>query len=198
MAIRKVIQAGDLRLKAKNKLISVRHLADNSSKTQKLIKDLAQTMYKADLIGIAASQIGENYMVFVTHPRATKVRKLGKTDKLRVYINPKFIYKSRSQNIIFEGCGSVADGAIFGPVSRPKEVQVTAFNEKGQKFSLRANGILARVIQHEMDHLNGMEFIQKVSDYSKIVMHDFYKRNIRNSKLQIRNSRVTKVQYKAL
>jgi len=194
MAIRKVIQAGNSLLKAKNKLVS----NYNSPKIQKLIKDLIVTNRKAGLIGIAASQIGKNYMVFVTHPRNTKSRKLGKTDKLRIYINPKITYYSQKKNIIYEGCGSVADGAIFGPVLRPEEIEVQAINKKGQKFSLRADGILARVIQHEYDHLRGIEFIQKVSDYSKIVVQAHYRKYIRNSPLQKKNSLITKIEYKKL
>jgi peptide deformylase len=191
MAIRKVIEAGDPRLKAKNLLVK----DFKSPKVHKLIKDLVQTMRKVDLIGIAAPQIGENYMIFVTEPRNTKARKLGKADILRVYINPKITFSSKVQNLIYEGCGSVSD---FGPVIRPEEVEVEAVDEKGQKFSLRANGILARVIQHEYDHLCQTEFIQKVSDYSKIVVQAHYRKNIRNSVLQKKNSLITKIEYKQL
>jgi peptide deformylase len=191
MAIKKLIQAGDKRLKAKNKLIK----DIRSPKTKKLLKDMIDTMYKEELIGIAAPQIGQNYSVFVTHPRKTKSRKLEKIDILRIYINPKLIYSSKEENLIYEGCGSVSD---FGPVLRPKEVKVAAIDEKGQKFSLRTDGILARVIQHEMDHLNGIEFIQKVSDYSKILVKEHYIKQIRNSPLQKKNSVITKIEYKAL
>src|ERR1035437_9472167 len=194
MAIRKVIMAGDPRLKAKNALIK----DYKSPKIQKLIRDLISTNKAADLIGIASTQIGENYMVFITHCINTGSRKLGKTDKLRVFINPKITYQSQKQNVIYEGCGSVADGAIFGPVIRSEEVEVQAMDEKGQKFSLRANGILGRVIQHEYDHLQGIEFIQKVSDYSKIVVQAHYRKNIRNSTLQKKNSLITKIEYKTL
>lgn len=191
MAVRKVIKAGDPRLKAKNKRVA----NIKSPEIKKLIKDLTSTMYKADLIGIAAPQIGENYMVFLTHPRSTKARKLGKTDNLRVFINPEIVFSSRKTNLIYEGCGSVSD---FGPVIRPEEVEIHAKDEKGNKFSLRADGILARVIQHEMDHLNGIEFIQKVSDYSKIIVKEHYKKNIRNSKEQLENSQVTKIDFQKL
>lgn len=191
MAIRKVIKAGDPRLKAKNKLI----ISCNSSKTQKLIKDLSATMRKVDLIGIAAPQIGENYMIFVTEPRPTKARKSGFKDEIRIFINPKITFESQKQNLIYEGCSSVSD---FGPVIRPKEIEIEALNEKGKKFKLRADGILARVIQHEMDHLNGVEFIQKVSDYSKIMVKEHYRKNIRNSKLQLKNSKVTRIIYKEI
>ncbi len=188
---RKLIQAGDPRLKAKNKQIST----INTPKLKKLIKDLKDTMYKADLIGIAAPQIGENWMIFITEPRKTKARKGAKaiTDMLRIYINPKFVFKSKEEAEIYEGCGSVSD---FGPVSRPREVEVEALDEKGNKFRLLADGLLARVIQHEMDHLDGVEFIQKVSDYSKIMVQSNYRKYIRNSPLQKKNSKITKIEYK--
>lgn len=194
MAVRRVIMAGNPLLKAKNKVVK----DYKSPRVQKLIKDLVQTMHKTDLIGIAASQIGENHMVFVTEPRNTGSRKLGKIDKFRVYINPKITYYSKKQNVIYEGCGSVADGAIFGPVIRSEEIEVKAIDEKGQKFSLRADGILGRVIQHEYDHLQKIEFIQKVSDYGKIVVQAYYRKNIRNSPLQKKNSLITKIEYKKL
>lgn len=155
---------------------------------------MIDTMYKEELIGIAAPQIGQNFMLFVTHPRKTKARK-AVIDKLRIYINPKLIFASKEQNLIYEGCGSVSD---FGPVLRPKEVEVEAIDEKGQKFSLKTDGILARVIQHEMDHLNGIEFIQKVSDYSKILVKEHYVKQIRNSPLQKKNSIIKKIEFKNL
>ncbi len=191
MAVRKVIKAGDPRLKADNKLINKL----DTPEVKKLIKDLISTMYKVDLIGIAAPQIGENFMIFVTHPRSTKARKLGKTDKLRIFINPKIILKSKDQNLIYEGCGSVSD---FGPVLRPREIEVEAMDENGKKFRLRSDGILARVIQHEYDHLNGIEFIQKVSDYSKIIVQEHYRKQIRNSPLQRKNSLIAKIEFRDL
>jgi peptide deformylase len=192
--IRKVIEAGNPILKAKNK--SVKDF--KSPKLKKLVKDLTDTMYKTDLIGIAAPQIGENWTVFVTHPRNTGARKLVRADKLRVFINPKIVQKSKKTTIIFEGCGSLGNGSIFGPVSRPREIEVQAFDENGQKFSLKCDGIMARVIQHEYDHLQQTEFIQKVSDYNKVVVQKYYRKNIRLSKMQIENSQTTKIELKTL
>ena len=192
MAVKKVIQAGDPRLRNKNKAIT----DYKSPALKKLIKNLKDSMHNADLIGIAGPQIAENYMLFTTHPRNTKSRKLGKTDKLRVYINPKIIYKSKKENIIYEGCGSLEN--IFGPVSRPYEIGVEALDENGNRFKLKCDGILARVIQHEYDHLMGFEFIQKVNDYGKIITEEHYRKNIRNSKQQKQNSLITRVKYKRL
>lgn len=192
MAIKKVIQAGHPKLKNKNKTVK----DFNSLIIKKLIKDLKDTMYKTGLIGIASSQIAQNFMIFITHPRTTKARKLGKTDKLRIYINPKIIFRSKHENLIYEGCGSVADGAIFGQVSRSREIAIEALDENGQKFRLRCDGILARVIQHEIDHLAGIEFLERVNDYSKIISETYYRKTMRNSRLQKQNSKITKIDYK--
>ncbi len=190
MAVRKVIQIGHPALKLKNRKID----SFSSPTLKKLIKDLKDTMYKTELVGIAASQIGENYMVFVTHPRNTKSRKLGKEDICRIYINPRIIKFSKEESIIYEGCGSVIEGFLFGPVLRPKEVEAEAFDEKGQKFRLLCDGLLARVIQHEYDHLMGIEFIQKVQDYGKLLSREFYKKIIRNSKEQKEAMKITKIE----
>ncbi len=188
MAVRKVLEAGEPKLKAKNKFLK----NFKSSETKKLLKDLSDTMYKTGLIGIAAPQIGENFMVFVTHPRNTGSRKLVRADKLRIYINPKLTFKSKEKTVIYEGCGSCGD--IFGPVLRPREIQVEAQDENGNRFRLKCDGIMARVIQHEYDHLMGIEFIQKVSNYNKIVVQKYYRKHIRLSKEQMENSKTTKIE----
>lgn len=187
MAVKKIISAGHPALKMKNQRIS-----DFSSPSLKrLIKNLIDTMHKADLIGIAAPQIGKNFSLFVTEPRNTKSRKLGKTDKLRIYINPKIVSVSKKKSVIYEGCGSVH--GIFGPVSRPTQIAIKARDQYGKKFRLLCDGILARVIQHEVDHLRGIEFIEKVDDYKKIITAEQYQKNIRNSKVQKQNSLIKKV-----
>ena len=194
MTMKAIIQAGHPTLKTKNKEI----ININLPKIKKLRKDLIDTMSKTGLIGIASPQIAQNYMIFVTHPRKTKSRNLGRIDILRTYINPEITFKSNTKNLIYEGCGSVVNGALFGPVSRPEEIEIEALDEKGQKFRLRCNGILARVIQHEYDHLIGVEFIERVNDYKKVIVGDYYRKNIRNSKLQKQNSLITKVDYRRL
>lgn len=190
MAVKVTIQVGHPKLKKRNKEI----LNASLPKFKKLRRDLVSMMNKTGLIGIAAPQIGQNYMIFVTHPRKTKSRNLGRTDILRTYINPKITFKSRQENIIYEGCGSVVKGDLFGPVSRSKEIEVEALDEKCQKFRLRCDGILARLIQHEYDHLIGVEFLERIDDYKKMIVGDYYKKKIRNSKLQKQNSLITKVE----
>ncbi len=191
MASKSLIQAGNPLLKKKNKKI----LNTKSPLVKKILKDLIDTMHEADLIGIAAPQLGQNYAVFITHARNTKSRKLGKEDILRTYVNPKIVHVSSKENVIYEGCGSLDNGRIFGPVSRPSEVEVEALDESGEKFKIRCNGILARVIQHEMDHLSGIEFIAKVNDYSKVMIDQYYRKTVKNSALQKKNSQITKLEF---
>jgi len=187
MAVRKTLQIGHPRLKASNS--PIKYLL--SSRTQKLIKDLKDTMRKNELVGIAAPQIGENYQVFVTEIKKTKSRNGKEQDEFRVYINPKVTYLSKEENIIYEGCGSVVNGNLFGPVKRPKEVTVEAIDKKGKIFQLKCDGLLARVIQHEFDHLQGIMFTEKVSEYEKLMDYEHYKRYIKKSPLQISNSKIT-------
>lgn len=178
MAVKNTIQIGDPVLKRKNKVVS--DFSDREVK--KVVKDLIDTMKKRELIGMAAPQIGYNYKIFVTQPRKTKARNLTFKDKVRVYINPKLIKASKEKIVIWEGCGCVGvKDMFFGPVTRSKEITVQAQDENGKKFQIYTDGILARVILHELDHLEGIEFIEKVDDYKKLMHEAHYTKTIRNS-----------------
>ncbi len=192
--IRQVLQIGDPRLKAKNKYVE----NIDSPVTKQLINDLQETMRDKGLVGMAAAQIGENWQVFVTEIRATKYKQVDKEDLFRVYINPEIIYFSPKQNVIYEGCGSVVNGQLFGPVKRPSEIKIQATDEKGKLFELHCNGLLARVIQHEYDHLSGIEFTEKIQDLRKLMHIDFYRENIRNSPEQMKASKITLLEYREL
>ncbi len=195
MTVKPTLQLGDPKLKAENN--EVKNL--KSPKVKKVIKDLKDTLLSSTLIGIAAPQIGHNYKIFLTMPRKTKFRNLPFEDKLRVYINPKITKSSKEQIIIWEGCGCVGiTDMFFGPVKRPREITVVALDEKGQKFQIRCDGILARVIQHEVDHLNGIEFIEKVDDYKKIMHQTHYTKKVRNSPEQDKAAKVSILEMKEL
>lgn len=185
MAIKKVIQIGDPRLNSKNK--NVKNFGD--LKIKKAIKDLVDTMRAKNLVGMAAPQIALNYNFFVTEPRETKVRKAENADDLKVYINPKIVSLSKKETIIYEGCGSVMAGQLFGPVKRPEEIVVEAYNEKGKKFRLTCNGLLSRVILHENDHLFGIEFTEKISDYKKILDLEHYLKMMKTRKENIQTTK---------
>lgn len=133
MPLRDTIQIGDPRLKAENTTAT----DFQSEKVKEVVQDLIDTMREKELIGMAAPQIGENWRIFVTEPRETEARKGAQVDELRVYINPKIIETSKEETIIYEGCGSVSNGNLFGPVSRPKVITVEAFDTEGKKFTLK-------------------------------------------------------------
>lgn len=194
MAIRRVIQIGDPRLKNENETIT----DFNSKKLHHLITDLKDTMNKTGLVGIAAPQIGKNFRVFVTHPRNTKTRTIGKEDVFRIYINPRISFFSQSKVIIYEGCGSVIRGQLFGPVKRPKEIKIEAYDERGYKFEIATDGLLARVIQHEYDHMFGIEFTEKISDYKKLTSQQFYRKYIRDTEETKELLKIKKLEYKSI
>lgn len=159
MSIKKTTQIGEKPIR--NKSIIVKNVF--SKEVQQIIKDLVDSMRHANLVGMSAPQIGKNYRIFVSEIRKTNYRKsVDKNDSLKVFVNPKIIFKSKKQVEGYEGCGSVASAQLFGKVKRPESIICTALNEEGESFEIKASGLLARVIQHEIDHLNGIVFIDKV------------------------------------
>lgn len=187
MSVRTTIQIGDPALKASNKKIT----DFTDPKLMQLITDLSDTMHHAGLIGIAAPQIAENYQVFITEPRETQSRPKDQSDELRVYINPNITFQSTEEIVIYEGCGSVLNGQLFGPVKRPKTITVEAYTLAGEKFRFTADGILGRVIQHEYDHMQGIEFLEKVVDYKKMMTLEHYINQIKNNPTNVTNSKIS-------
>ena len=144
-------------------------------KLVKIITDLTDTMRNEGLVGIAGPQIGLGYSIFLTEIRKTKSRKnITEVDPLRVFINPEIVRVSKHTQDAYEGCGSVCNGGLFGIVKRPEKICVRAYNETGEPFELETSGLLARIIQHEIDHLNGICFIDKVTDTKKLLGRNEY------------------------
>ena len=142
---------------------------------RRVIKDLSDSMRHENLVGMAAPQIGEKLRIFVTEIRPTTYRKnISELDSLKIFINPKIVWQSKKQVAGYEGCGSVAAAGLFGLVKRPWSVICEAINEKGQPFKIKATGLLARIIQHETDHLNGLVFIDRVSDTKTLIDRETY------------------------
>lgn len=127
-----------------------------SPEIQKLIQDMIVTMKEAKGLGLAAPQVGVSLRVFTVDIE-------GKT---YVFINPEIKDLSLEKVPFEEGCLSVPK--IWGPVIRPKKLTIKALDENGRLIKIRAKGLMARVIQHEMDHLNGILFIDKAEKLSKI------------------------------
>ncbi|HEX9685850.1 MAG TPA: peptide deformylase [Burkholderiales bacterium] len=124
-----------------------------SDDIRKLIKDMAETMYAAPGVGLAATQVNVHLRVIVIDVAESH-------DQLRVFINPKLVAASGSADIE-EGCLSVP--GVYEKVRRAERITVRALNADGEPFTLEADGVLAVCIQHEMDHLEGKVFVEKLS-----------------------------------
>jgi peptide deformylase len=143
---------------------------------RKLVRDLADSMRHYGLVGMAAPQIGVNLRVYVSEIRKTKNRNPVALDPLRVFINPIITKKSTTQTVLYEGCGSLDFGHIFGPVKRASTVEVAACDEYGKKFTFTARGLLAKVMQHEIDHLDGILCLDRFTDSRKVMHVDEYRK----------------------
>lgn len=161
--IKPITQIGEPVLRAKAKAV----LPKDKLKVQKIIKDMIDSLHANPLIGIAAPQIGIGLQIFITEIRKTKLRNTEEASSLRIYINPRITWSSKKQTVLDEGCGSVCDAQIFGPVRRPAEVEVEALDENFEPFTLKARGLLAKCIQHEFDHLQGTVILDKFTDTRK-------------------------------
>lgn len=120
---------------------------------RRLIKDMAQTMYAAPGIGLAAPQVDVQKRIIVMDITETR-------DELRVFINPRLLEASGEAEFE-EGCLSVP--GIYEKVRRAERVKVSALDEHGKPFTLEAEGLLAICVQHEMDHLEGRVFVEYLS-----------------------------------
>lgn len=117
------------------------------------LEDMITAMHLGRGIGLAGVQVGIKKRFFVTHAQ---------DDQPRVFVNPEIIGTSIEESDYEEGCLSIP--GMYADVRRPAAVQVQAFDARGKAFRLEADGILARIIQHEYDHLNGVLFIDHLSE----------------------------------
>jgi peptide deformylase len=148
MAILKILQYPDDRLhKIAKNVVRV------DETIRKLVLNMAETMYAAPGVGLAATQVDVHERIIVIDVSETH-------DQLKIFINPEIIASSGVSHCE-EGCLSVP--GIYETVSRAEKVTVRALNEKGELFTLDAEGLLAVCIQHEMDHLIGKVFVEYLS-----------------------------------
>ena len=122
---------------------------------EKLINNMRATMVAARGIGIAANQVGKNLRLFLIDEHLSKENKIPS-----VFINAKIVKSGGSISRKLEGCLSLPEK--FEVVNRPSKVMVEALNAKGKRFSVNASGLLARVLQHEIDHLEGILFVDRI------------------------------------
>jgi peptide deformylase len=149
MAILEILQYPDNRLNT-----PAQRVEKIDAATKKLIDDLAETMYAAPGVGLAATQVDVHKQIIVIDVSEDH-------GDLRVFINPE-ITRREGLAVNQEGCLSVP--GIYDNVERADSVTVTALDRNGSRFTLNASGLLATCIQHEMDHLQGKVFVDYLSE----------------------------------
>jgi peptide deformylase len=149
MALLKILRYPDPRL---HKVAAP--VTEFGERLAKLVADMAETMYDAPGVGLAATQVDVHERVVVIDTTETH-------DELRVFVNPEIIWASDEKQVYDEGCLSVP--GVYDGVERPAQVKVRAQDAKGDTFELDCEGLLAVCIQHEMDHLMGKVFVEYLS-----------------------------------
>lgn len=134
-----------------------KRIAKVDDSIRQLAREMLQTMYSANGIGLAAPQVAVNKQLIVIDCEPDKPE-----NPPLILINPQIIGYSPELCKAEEGCLSIPD--VFLDVIRPQAIEVSYKDEQGKPRKLQANGLLARVIQHEMDHLNGVMFVDRVDN----------------------------------
>jgi peptide deformylase len=149
MTVRDILHFPDRRLHQVAKPVAV-----VDDRIRQLVADMAETMYSAPGIGLAATQID-------VHERVIVIDVSEERDELRVFINPQILDSSSDSKVFEEGCLSVP--GFYAEVERPDRVRVKALDEHGREFTIDAEGLLSVCIQHEIDHLKGRVFVEYLS-----------------------------------
>lgn len=146
MAIRTIRTEGDEILRKKSKRVEI-----IDEKIKEIIKDMIETLHKYDGVGLAAVQVGILKQIIVIQE--------SEDSEVLVIINPEIVSQSGTK-IVEEGCLSFPNK--FAKIERPEKITIRALDENGKKIEIKGKDLLAQAISHEIDHLNGIVFIDKI------------------------------------
>lgn len=149
MALLPILRYPDVRLHKKAKPV-----AEVDDRIRRLVRDMADTMYEAPGVGLAATQVD-------VHERVIVIDVSEEGNDLLVLINPEITWKSDERKVFEEGCLSVP--GIYDEVERAEQIRFKALDVNGQRYEMEAEGLLAVCVQHEMDHLEGKVFVEYLS-----------------------------------
>lgn len=168
--IKSICRMGNPKLRLKNQELSSDFLKSDSF-TQ-LLEDLKDSMKHYGGIGIAAPQIGINLKIAIIE--LPEINRYGQNVKLpfTVFINPKIKFLTQEIQGFWEGCLSVP--GLRGFVERPSKIEVEFLDQGGQLQTMKAEGFLATVIQHELDHLDGVLYVERIKDLRNLSFQEEY------------------------
>ena len=165
-----IVQKGDPVLRKVAREVPLKDIT--SPEIKEILERMKRALYKEeDGVAIAAPQIGESLRIFVVSGKifSSNYPDIKETEILSpdlVFINPKIDKFSKRKKKVPEGCLSVR--WLYGNVNRSTQVTLTAYDEDGKKFTRGASGLLAQVFQHEVDHLNGILFVDTAEDIENV------------------------------
>lgn len=158
MALREIVTYGTPILRQRT-----REVAELNGEIQQLIDDMVETMYAAPGVGLAANQVASPHRLFVANPAADR-----DPDRLLVVVNPEIV-ESEGELAAEEGCLSVPD--FREEVVRTRRVLLRGLDRDGKPIEIEGQDLLARIFQHEMDHLNGLYFVDRLSPAKRDILH---------------------------
>ncbi|MGP1587122.1 MAG: peptide deformylase [Treponemataceae bacterium] len=158
-----VITLGNELLRKKSEQVT-----EINDEIRQLIQDMYETMYASEGVGLAGVQIAKLLRIFVIDDRE---------GHKAAFINPQIISTSAETCEYDEGCLSIP--GVYETITRPKKITIQALNEKGKPFTLNAEGFLARIIQHEFDHLEGFLYIDRGDEEFKQKTVDKFEKKIK-------------------
>jgi len=162
MAIREIVTLPDPVLRKK-----ARKISDFGPELQTLVDDMVETMREAPGVGLAAPQVGiPLQLIVVEYSEQDEDQEIEAPRKLYTIVNPEIIRVSDEQELGTEGCLSIP--GFVGDVERPLAITLKGVNRRGKPVRIKADGWLARIFQHEVDHLNGVLFIDRADKVWKV------------------------------
>lgn len=164
MALREIVHLGDPILRE-----VAEEVQEFDDELRALVRDMFATMYRAEGIGLAAPQIGLSKRLLVID-----LRREGEDDEQIALVNPRLVWQSEELHKQSEGCLSIP--GLEEIVERPKEVRVEGRDPHGEPVSIEAEDLLARALQHEIDHLNGVLFLDRVSPLKRRMLMKKWKK----------------------
>jgi peptide deformylase len=157
MGLRRIVTYGTPVLRQRTK-----EVANLNGDLQQLIDDMVETMYAAPGVGLAANQVGSPHRLFVANPAEDR-----DPSKLLVVINPE-IAESNGELVSEEGCLSIPE--FREEVRRARRILLRGLDREGRPLEVEGQDLLARIFQHEMDHLNGLFFVDRLSPAKRDIL----------------------------